>query len=234
MAIPWKRLLRRPPNTGAPPPPAIAPGPQAPSPKPAEPPPATVKKTPPSAAVPESPKTSVEKNPPAPKPVEPAPPATPVVTPVVTEIKPPETPVDTDALLAGLKTLCVHVTNPFIPNPKAYLNSVVATQAKGAARQLGMELVEKDPNVMEVGLNLANEKAKINVVLSAELKCPAQDGKVVTVWKKSEKILSINAAKMNPASVVRVLNSIASKSADKFFEQFSADVKRARAKAGKQ
>ena len=38
---------------------------------------------------------------------------------------------------------------------------------------------------------------------------------------------------MNPALVLRVLNTNVGKYADKFFEQFSADVKRARAKVGK-
>ena len=154
------------PNAGAPPPPAPAQGTQAPSPSRLSLPhsAADTRKTPPSAAAPKPPQTSVEKNPPAPKPVEPAPPATPP-TPPATEVKPPEPatpppekPIDTDELLAGLKTISVHLTNPIVPNPKSYLNSVITTQVKGAARQVGLELVEKDPNVMEVELKVANAK----------------------------------------------------------------------------
>ena len=114
------------------------------------------------------------------------------------------------------------------------MSSVVTTQAKGAARQLGLELAEKDPNVMEVELNLANDKGLISVVLSAELKCPARMEKSSRCGRRASKILAADPAKMNPALVLRVLNTSASKFADKFFEQFSADVKQARAKAGKQ
>ena len=53
-------------------------------------------------------------------------------------------------------------------------------------------------------------------------------------WKKSEQILAGNPSKMNAALVLRVLNASASKFADKFFEQFSTDVKKARGKAEKQ
>jgi hypothetical protein len=177
------------------------------------------------------------------EPAAPVEPATPVEvkTPALGEPPQPETtppaatpptPVDTDALLAAMKKISIRFDKSIDPNPKGHLNQSVMTQAKGAARQLGLELVEQDPNVLEVQVSAAAAPDKFSVVLSAELKCPGPDGKEVTVWQKSEPILSGDPTKMNPAQVMRVLRTNAGKSADKFFEQFAADLRKARAKSG--
>lgn len=215
------------------PPPTAARAPQIPSSKPAAKaaPAPTAKQRHPS---PKTPRVAAKKTPAAPKPVvKPAPPPAPAKPAKQPEpaAPPPEEPVDTDALLAGLKQISVRLTNTLAPNPKNYLSSVIATQAKGAARRLDIELVEKAPDVMEIDMSLATEKDLLSVVLSARLKCPAPNGKTVTAWEKSEKVLSGNPKKMNPAMVLRVLNANVGKIADKFFEQFAADVKRARERA---
>jgi eukaryotic-like serine/threonine-protein kinase len=237
-------------SPAAPPP---APAPQAPSPKPVEPstaPPPQAEAVPSPAAVPVPVQPVVEKAPPAAKPAEAAPPAATVEektppaaapTPAANEVKQPEpaTPppekekaTNNDELLAGIKTISVRLGKSINPNPKAMLNQAIMVQAKGAARQVGLEFAEKSPNVMEVDLTVTNENDVFRVVLSAELTGPGADGKDVTLWKKSAPMLSGDPKKMNPAQVVRVLTANAGKFADKFFEQFSTDLKQARAKVG--
>ena len=158
-------------------------------------------------------------------------------TPVKKEVEkakptPPPKAVDTEALLAGIQTLSVQRQSIDL-HPNSLLNRAIVTQAKGAARQVDIKVVEKSENVMDITLVTATDNRLFRVLLTAELKCPGPDGKPVTVWRKSEAIHDGNQPKGGLAAVVKVLQVEAGKFADEFFEQFSSDVRRARAKAGK-
>jgi eukaryotic-like serine/threonine-protein kinase len=236
-----------PPQASAAPP---APAPSAPIAVPVSPPatpaPTNAAPAPPVAPAPVVP---AEKAPEPVKPAETTSPAVPVEVKappavVAEEPKPAEaakTPdekapaVNPDEVLAGLKKISLRLGPSIEPNAKGSLNQSVMNQAKVAARQLGLEIVDKDPNVLEVGLSVTADGGKFNVLLTAELKCPdpgAKDGKEISIWKKSEPILTGDPTKMNQNQVMRVLRTNASKLANKFFDQFIGDLKKAREKAG--
>jgi eukaryotic-like serine/threonine-protein kinase len=162
---------------------------------------------------------------------KPSPPPAATTTQTPEPPKPPEIPISPDNMLAGLKTISVRLTKSIIPNPKAPLNTAIIAQVEGAARHFGVEVTPKSPNVMEIALNQTNGKGgALTVVLSAELKCTAQDGKEITVWKKSEQVFSGKLQKMNPTVAMQTLG----KHIDRLCEQLAADVTLARAKVGKQ
>ena len=112
-------------------------------------------------------------------------------------------------------------------------NKPMVARAKSAARQVGITYDENSKNVMGIQFGMTTEDNVVHVIMTAELTCPGPDDKPVTVWKKSESILTGNPAKMNPVQVARVLQLNAGKYAEKFFVQFSSDVKKAREKFGK-
>jgi hypothetical protein len=67
------------------------------------------------------------------------------------------------------------------------------------------------------------------VILSAELKYSAPDGKVYTLWRKRESIVSGDPTTATKSEKLQLSKS-AGKNAAKFFEQFAKDVREARAK----
>jgi serine/threonine-protein kinase len=225
-----------------------APAPQAPAPTAVAPPaavPAPSNAAPVPSPVAPTPVVPTERAPEPVKPAEVAPPAAPVESkpaeeqkPAAAVAEPGKAPdekaaaVNTDEVLAKLKKISIRLGPSIEPNAKASLNQSVMNQAKVAARQLGLEIVDKDPNVLEVGLGVTTDANKFNILLTAELKCPGSDGKEVSVWKKSEPILTGDATKMNPNQVMRLLRTNAGKLANKFFERFAEDLKKAREAAG--
>ena len=171
----------------------------------------------------------VEENKPVAAVAEPVKPAEPVKAPEEKEKSPA---VNVIELLAGLKKISIRLGPSFDATAKSSLNQSVTNQAKVAVRKLGVELVEKAPNVLEVNLSTTTANEKFNVVLTAELKCPGSDGKEVSVWKKSEPILSVDPTKMDEAKVMKLLRTTAGKRANEFFERFIEDLKKAREAAG--
>lgn len=219
-------------------------------PPPAAPPPTTAieekspaaSPQPPVAAVPEAKKAEEppaavvvqEKSPetPPPAPAEQKPVAPPVATPPA-PIPPANNATNAEILLAGIQDLMVQLGQSIDQNPKSLMNTSAITQAEGAARQLDIKIVEKSQNVMEISFSSATQGNQFRISMSAELKCPDASGKTVTVWQKTEEILSGNESKMNLTQVMRVLRINVGKFADQFFEQFTKDVKNARKKVGK-
>lgn len=139
--------------------------------------------------------------------------------------------IDVAKALAGIKTISIRLGPSIEPNAKGSLNVAMLHQAKVAARQIGLEVVDESPNVLEVGLGFTTEEGKFKILLTADLKCPGPDGKEVSVWTKSEPILSGDPTKMNPNQVMRVLKANGAKLANKFFTEAAADLKKAGSKA---
>ncbi len=235
--------IRDVPPTPSPAPKQAAP---APSPKPVEPP----QTTPPLSAaapapqtIPKLPPTFVEKSPSPPKPEEAVPkpatgeaaiPPAPEPTPREDKVKQPEpeqppTEKAINELLAGLKTISIPPIKSPDSDPNNPWNQGIRLQAMKAVGQVRIKVAEQASAVMEIELKAVTAEGSAGVVMSAELKCPAQDGKVVTVWKKSESIFSDDVKKnMRPDLALKGLRE----NVNKFFEQFQKDVRQARAKVG--
>jgi serine/threonine protein kinase len=145
------------------------------------------------------------------------------------EAKPPEPKpapveeqVDTKELLGNVKTMSIT-----IQGFDAVWQEVVKTQATRAATRMGIDVGDGEPTVMEIKLTASTTKNAPGVELSAELKCPGPKGKVVPVWKKSQKVLKVDPTKLRPGQVSGVLKD----KAERFFEQFQNAVRDARPKA---
>jgi hypothetical protein len=108
----------------------------------------------------------------------------------------------------------------------------ILIEAKKAAAKVRIAIEEKDPAVMGIELNVTTAKDSFSLVMSAELKCPGPNGKVVTVWKNSKPILTGDPQKMR---MTPVLLKLVKDNTDNFFNSFVRDVRQARAKmkAGK-
>jgi hypothetical protein len=212
------------PNTVAlpapPKPPATTPAPKAKETKP-----------PTTTPTPKAEETKPPATPPTPKAEETKPPATTPTTPTTESppsqptTTPPETLVDKDALLAGLKTFSLHLTNLPTEGP---VNALIVSRLKEAAIRFNLKLVAKDPNVMEIELK-GTEKEPAKMEICAEMKCATESGNVVTAWTGSEKLMPAVQAKPPKVPVQPNMKNMRA-AVGKLFQQFSLEVKKARAK----
>ncbi len=146
--------------------------------------------------------------------------------------KPVEEPVNTEELMAGLGKISVRMVHSLDNNAKSSLNQSLLTQAKKSIRHMGLETADQAPAVMEIELKAASAQDQFSVTMIANLKCPAKNGKTVTVWTKSKQVLAGDPRKMRSDQVLKVLKTNASKFAGEFFDQFEDDVRQIRDKAG--
>jgi len=144
------------------------------------------------------------------------------------EEKPSAEPPDPIKLLAGMKTLGLHIRSTD-PDKNSYLNQTVVREAVGAARQLGLSPpgVSGSP-VMEITISATESGDVLTVVLAAEVKYSPARETVVSLWKEEKRVASIALQRVRPEQVQKVLKAGISK----FFDQFVADVRRARQKTG--
>jgi hypothetical protein len=105
----------------------------------------------------------------------------------------------------------------------------VGKEATAVAGSLGLQFVDGAPVVMEVDLKVDDLGAAPKVILSAELKYFVPGGKVLTLWKQSQPIVSVDPI-MVTKSQEPEFAKIARKNAAKFFAQFAKDVREARAR----
>jgi serine/threonine-protein kinase len=177
------------------------------------PPPA---ETPPKESPPTKPSTPSPEPAPTPKPPEkkadqPPPPQ-------------PEKPaeIDKDRLLANLKDISFHVADS--DSESKGLGAIVQRLAGVAVKSLhpGIDVVDKSPNVMELELKPSTTADSTALVLTAELKCRAADGSIVSVWKHSDTLVP----RKDPTAVKLFLRP----RAQKFFKKFTDDVRKARSK----
>ena len=164
-----------------------------------------------------------------------SPPAATVPMPGQDEAKPSESPKPPteeaiDELFAGLKTISIPPIKSLDPDPTSKANLAVQSQAAMAAWPAFRPPASKDASasaVMEIELTKSTNPDSPGVVMSAQLKCPGPDGKVVTLWQKSEQIFFGDPEKVNREEGLKILKN----KGPKFFERFFSDVKTARAKA---
>jgi len=191
----------------------------------------------PSSIVPEQSAPVVEK--PAPtkpsqatepsQPTEPSkPPAQPKPSPEPSPSKPPAKPVDSEKVLANLNAIYYRLqsTDKNLNNP---LTLLIRYEAERTAKQLNLAMDPKSRDIMELVLQPTTAKDTFGLQLSAELKHGAA-GESVTVWSHSRLIFSGDPKKMHPSPA---LLKILKENVGRLFNQFEADVRRARKAQGK-
>lgn len=219
-----------PPPPPPPPPEQKPPEQKPPEPKPPEPKPPEQKPQepkPPEQKPPEQPPIKQPEPPPAKpsEPVEPKPESKPAPPP------PAEVEPDLEALLAGVASMTFRLKS-FDSDLNSPVNLTVQRQAVEAARKLRIEIVKNSPNVMEIELSASKSGESPGMFLSAELKCPASDdknAKTITVWKHKGQVTSGSLERLPHNLVLKVLRT----GANKFFEQYADDVRKARTKGNK-
>jgi hypothetical protein len=149
--------------------------------------------------------------------------------------KPVAPAVNREQLLAELTAISVNLAHTIDPNAKSALNRAIVSQAKGAARQAKIDVVDTCDWVMDLALTEASEDNKYHTVLTAEVKGPGPDGNRVVIWQKSQPIYTVDLSKgkVVPLNVYNLLQRKGGEYADAFFEQFPIAVHAARAKFGK-
>jgi len=157
---------------------------------------------------------------PPPEPSKPAPPEAEKPVPETPAIE----PINRDKLLAELTSISYRFQSTD-NNPKR--NLMFQYQAREAGKHLKLADRENSPNVMEVQISTAVVNNKYVITISAELKCPGPNEEVVTVWKRSKAIASLDPRAERSPLVADSLRG----STIKFFNQFIKDVNQARTKA---
>jgi hypothetical protein len=79
---------------------------------------------------------------------------------------------------------------------------------------------------MEIDVKESTTGDKYVVELSAELKCPNQGGKLVSIWNHSQQVVSADPHTIS----AKALKQTFSNNSIKFFKQFEKDVRQARSK----
>ncbi len=92
-----------------------------------------------------------------------------------------------------------------------------------------MRVDDDAPSVMNIELKASTTAEMNEIVLTVEVKCQGEDGKTVTAWTDSTKVLSLPKTKPLPRGpkAARVIGS----KAKPIFDKFRADVVQARARA---
>ena len=111
------------------------------------------------------------------------------------EPPPAAKPIDTDALLAGLKKFRFISRNPI--RTSKMLNTFVEHLAAEIFTRRNIQVATTSSNVMELDVKASSDADSFTVVLTAELKCRAPDGKVVTAWKKSKQIVDLHRGRQD-------------------------------------
>jgi serine/threonine protein kinase len=164
---------------------------------------------------------------PAPAPrEEPTPSPPPQTAPDKPPVEKAEKPIDPEALFAGMKTIAFRSSLPETDS-NSWLNPIIGDRARKVAKQNRLTIDEKSPNVMSIDVKVSNESDMLTIVLSAELVCENPNGGTVTVWKKSQQIASIDSRRVRLDQAVKVVRTPVAQ----FFDQFTSDLRQARAKA---
>jgi len=159
-------------------------------------------------------------------PIVPSLPATPVEPPPTAQPS-AALPIDVEGMLGRFTEATFRLKS--VDKELADLYRVVGREAAAVAASRGLKFVDGAPVVMEVDLKVDDSGAAPKVILSAELKYSAPDGKVYTLWRKRESIVSGDPTTATKSEKLQLSKS-AGKNAAKFFEQFAKDVREARAK----